>query len=1216
MAGYERGTQMLAERGDGSIISMEVDPTGAGQPVGDLSPPNQAGVDGAGVELNARSVDQATGVRAEPAGMAHERRPLPAVGDLHPPARPSPGADATPIDRERQLIRRARAASREHRRELDEVKNRATRQKRRVSEARADAVARLSAPLHRVGQRRAAARALVIQAGWGDWVDSAEPEPPVRHGPNPAARLERISREVDAHYAEVRRRFGHRAGGGRGPRRLDTVIPIAIFIGCVATTSVALTLRGMGRSTAVGLPGALVTGVVAFAVSLVILLLRVPRSNRARLEPYLALVTATTEAGAWYRAAIAEVEEQYRVEQGRVAGSSRLMQRRDADVHAQRIDRLRREFVALGMEVAAGSPRWSDPRWRSWSPVTAALSAAPFGTLRTEEAALPALPAVFPFPGQRALVVKVSAADRARGVALVQTLLLRLLAGTPPGGLRFTFVDPVGLGQSVAGFMGLADHDESLVTGKAWAEPHHIEQRLADLTEHMENVIQKYLRRQFATIDDYNREVGELAEPYRLLAVFDFPTNFSAEAVRRLVSIVRNGARCGVCTVLLVDAETPPPPGLSLDDLKDATTVIAWEGERFVWQDQDFGACRLELDDPAPDALQARIVDAVGAAARAAGSVAVPFARIVPEPVTWWRGDARHGITVPLGPSGARKVQRIELGVGTAQHTLVVGKTGSGKSTLLHTLITSLALTYSPEEVQLYLVDFKKGVEFKIYAELGLPHARVIAIESEREFGLSVLDGLDAELTRRGDLFRAAGVDRLPDYRERTERAMPRLLLVVDEFQEFFTEDDQIAAQAGQILDRLVRQGRAFGLHVLLGSQTLAGTYSLARSTIDQMAIRIALQCSEADSRLILADDNPAARLLSRPGEATYNAANGRVEGNDRFQVAWLPDAEHRAYLGMIAELAVRLGRESLSPAIVFEGNVPADVTANAPLASLLAGVPPVQAPARGGTPAWLGEPIALRGPVAAVFRRQSGSNLLIVGQYPEVARGMIAVGLIGLAAQAAAPDTQPGARYVVLDLGGGGEADSFDRLAGQTGLPIHVGRRHLLAPVIDALAAEVQRRLDGDQTDQPPIFLVVYGLQRARDLHPDDGFALSSFTGEPAADRLAERFGAILRTGPDVGVHTIAWCDTVTNLGRSLDRRALRAFGMRVAFQMGVEDSASLIDNSAASKLGPYRALFVSEDDGLLEKFRPYGRPSDGWLAHVGEALSARAVSTAGQPR
>ena len=119
-----------------------------------------------------------------------------------------------------------------------------------------------------------------------------------------------------------------------------------------------------------------------------------------------------------------------------------------------------------------------------------------------------------------------------------------------------------------------------------------------------------------------------------------------------------------------------------------------------------------------------------------------------------------------LGRAGATRRQRLELGRGTAQHGLVVGKTGSGKSTLLHALVVNLALHYSPDEVELYLIDFKKGVEFKTYATHRLPHARVIAIESDREYGLSVLRRLDAELGLRGERFRAAGAQDLAAYRQ------------------------------------------------------------------------------------------------------------------------------------------------------------------------------------------------------------------------------------------------------------------------------------------------------------------------------------------------------------------------------------------------------------------------------------------------------------------
>ena len=99
-----------------------------------------------------------------------------------------------------------------------------------------------------------------------------------------------------------------------------------------------------------------------------------------------------------------------------------------------------------------------------------------------------------------------------------------------------------------------------------------------------------------------------------------------------------------------------------------------------------------------------------------------------------------------------------------------------------------------------------------------------------------------------------------------------------------------MSQDASLLLDRLVRQGRAFGVHALLGSQTLDGSYSLARSTLGQMGVRIALQCTEADSYLILNEENAAARLLERPGEAIYNDAGGKVEGNSPFQICWLDD--------------------------------------------------------------------------------------------------------------------------------------------------------------------------------------------------------------------------------------------------------------------------------------------------------------------------------------
>lgn len=82
--------------------------------------------------------------------------------------------------------------------------------------------------------------------------------------------------------------------------------------------------------------------------------------------------------------------------------------------------------------------------------------------------------------------------------------------------------------------------------------------------------------------------------------------------------------------------------------------------------------------------------------------------------------------------------------------------------------------------------------------------------------------------------------------------------------------------------------------------------------------------------------------------------------------------------------------------------------------------------------------------------------------------------------------------------------------------------------------------------------------------------------------------------------MHTLVWCDTVTNLNRTLERRLLREFALRVAFQMSAEDSSTLLDSPAASKVGPNRAYLYSEDEGRLEKFRPYGLPPLEWLTTI----------------
>ena len=906
-----------------------------------------------------------------------------------------------------------------------------------------------------------------------------------------------------------------------------------------------------------------------------------------------------------------------------VSAARAQYQARFAAMHAtwqdagQRIQRL----LAAGdqLPIPRGS-EWTDLQSPAEAPGSEFTALIPFGhwqldltqiapgprqmaAFLAQRSSVETTPALLAVPESCSLVLQTERAGRQQAIDTLRVIMLRLLTSLRPGRVRFTIIDPVGLGESFAGFMHLVDYEEALVGARIWTDSEQIEARLTELTNHMENVIQKYLRNEFATIDAYNRQAGQLAEPYRFLVVADFPTNFTEGAIRRLSSIISSGARCGVFTLIMHDKRLGLPPDLPLEDLIGRGLHLVHDNEQFRAEDELLRQFPLVLDAPPPEEVLTSIMQDVGRRAKDAFRVEVPFDAIAPAAGRQWTRDATKELNIPIGHAGAVRLQHFSLGRGLAQHALVAGKTGSGKSTLLHVIITNLALWYPPEEIELYLVDFKKGVEFKTYVTHALPHARAIAIESDREFGVSVLQRLDAEMTRRGDLFRDAGVQDLAAYREASGQVLPRTLLIVDEFQIFFTEDDRLSQEAGVLLDRLVRQGRAFGIHVLLGSQTLAGSAGLARSTMGQMAVRIALQCSDADSQLILDDTNIAARLLSRPGEAIYNDAGGLVAGNNNFQVAWLPDDRQGEYLDAVHALAVAKGWRG-EPAIVFEGNAPADLRQNRPLTRLIEAP---RWPASIAAPyAWLGEPVAIKDPTGLALRPQSGSNLLVVGQRDDAALAMLASAMLCLGSQHA-PKT---ARFVIL---GGAAAESGEvrglrDVADLLPHPIQWVDWREVPEVIAALAEETRRRLEQGPADAPTVYLLIHGLHRYRMLRRrEESFSFSS-SDEEKAPPTDQQFAELLREGPPVGLHVLAWSDTLATLERTLDRQSLREFDNRVLFQMSSTDSSNLIDSPEANRLGLYRAIFFSEERGLLEKFRPYGPMDPDWLKHVRECMVRKA--------
>ena len=372
----------------------------------------------------------------------------------------------------------------------------------------------------------------------------------------------------------------------------------------------------------------------------------------------------------------------------------------------------------------------------------------------------------------------------------------------------------------------------------------------------------------------------------------------------------------------------------------------------------------------------------------------------------------------------------------------------------------------------------------------------------------------------------------------------------------------------------------------MLGSQTIGGAYSLARSTIDQMAVRVALQCSEADAHLY-----PQPRkhqkhaFLSRPGEGIYNAMHGMLEGNHLFQVVWLDDSKRDEILGELHQRSRAI--EGLHAPIVFEGAIPADLRQNHLLQELCH---ETNKPTHTWK-AWLGDAIAIKDPTCAVFRKQSGSNLMILGQQEEIAIALTVSTLVSLKPPTVDPALAEPTVHLVIGQALDATSEAFIALLTET-LPIRLWPLRDLGRLLNHLAEDIDRR---GQTVGPPQFMFLYGLHRMRDLRrPDDDFGYSKKGEEKTPFR---QFMHVLKEGPGSGVFTLLWCDTLINLQRCLERQTMREFDQRVLMQMSAADSSSLMDSPLAAKLGPQRALFYTEDQGKIEKFRPYALPPAEWI-------------------
>jgi hypothetical protein len=433
---------------------------------------------------------------------------------------------------------------------------------------------------------------------------------------------------------------------------------------------------------------------------------------------------------------------------------------------------------------------------------------------------------------------------------------------------------------------------------------------------------------------------------------------------------------------------------------------------------------------------------------------------------------------------------------------------------------------------------------------------------------------------------------------------LPRALVIMDEFQVLFSEEDRLAREAGRLLADIAKRGAAFGLHLLLATQSPGGPLTAyLRPVYEQMALRIALGCTQPSvSQAILGEGNDAATKLVRAGDAIYNDRRG--EGaNPVMRIAVLPTRERLKLIAAIRSLAP--GRDYPPPASFdpdtaadfdpITPKTPATLTPTTPAAPAASGRPvqaspvqasPVQASPVQASPvqAWLGEAIEIKPATAATFERYVRSNLLVVGG-EEHGHGLLLATLLSVAVQRSPADV----RFTIAEFTRPSSSfHGFFASAEQLPHEVRMADRKTAGAALDDLLAELDTRLaesDGaDGSPQPEVFFLIAGMHRWHELVTEGDYGRPSETSACLV-RLAE-------AGPDVGIHVVAWADSYTTAERALRRAGLAHFGLRAAARMlSPAESDALLGVSAAAGLDDNRALYRDTEwpAEQVEKFKPY---------------------------
>lgn len=788
-----------------------------------------------------------------------------------------------------------------------------------------------------------------------------------------------------------------------------------------------------------------------------------------------------------------------------------------------------------------------------------------------------------PFIKRNNLLIRYNAQSALEAQDVVNGIIGRMLASSKSGNVQLHMMDVKDLGGTSNMFKMLDKHVYTIS-----ARSSDVTAKLSYIDRYVEDVVQNLLYGPYTSLEQYNQG-KEKQEPYHVVVFKDFPFGITQEAAYTIQRILVNGIKAGIHFIFMLNEYYIE----KIEECHKIASIL------HVNSSHELFAQTIDLTDDSVDSITQEyaslseeqlheVVQYVNAGFEMKKDEILRFTDYMIPKNEWWTKHSANRADIPFGMATNKQIQKLNITQESGQNSaVVIGIPGSGKSVFLHVLIANAMVNYSPRELQMYLLDFS-GVEFNVYAQHKLPHARVIAPEAEREFGLSILREVFEEGNRRMTICRENSVTNIVELKQKNPNiVVPRLLVIIDEFQKMFEiENDKISQEANVKIHAIIQEYRKFGINLILATQKLP-----AKSIVpyDLIANRVVFKSDPTDFNNLIkwSHSTQQPRLLT--GNCVYNNESGAEMSNNLTRSFFINTSrELEILLDEVAAFAkehpemsddheLRTFRSDELPKFVDR------ILSNRHIEHQ-------DAPREVGV--YMGESIAIAPcHVYVPLTKDSNNNILIIGGQPNVAKGIAYHTLLS----EVAGHNEKTCNVILMNfmmeddpmrsLFKSGMFRTISEFCNMEEVKSPEDVKEFLQfikdEVIDARKADTSLALTH-------FFINIFDFQRGRMF---DGTGSRGDMQSECA-RLLEY---ILNNGPMVGVFSVLQVDNLANLNR-LCYGAHNMFCHRIALQMSEQDSDKVVGSQAANKLlvlnrpaTNFRGLYYNNINNSITKFKPY---------------------------